>query len=368
MTIYLDAAATTPVYPAVIDVMAEVLAVPSNASSQHTFGRDARRRVEQAREMVAASVSARPRDILFTGGGTESNNHALKAWPDLPVAVSAIEHDATLKARSDALILPVLPSGIVDVAAIPAFLRQASFVQGESRPHGLLSVMAVNNETGVIQPVEAVAQIARDHGWLFHCDASQALGKIDLNAGELGADLITLCAHKTGGPQAVGALVLKPGLDLPKFLHGGGQERSRRAGTENVAGIAGFAKACELIVDAAPDPDRLSWQRRLEDRLKAAGAVINGAEADRIATLSNIRMPGVPAATQLMNFDMAGIAVSSGSACSSGTVKVSHVLRAMGQSDGEAGSAVRVSWSHANTRDDLDRFADAWIATAERLM
>jgi cysteine desulfurase len=351
---YLDYNATAPVRPAVVEAMREMLERVGNPSSVHRFGRAARRALEQAREAVAAMVGAAPGQVVFTSGGTEANNQALRSARG-PVVISAIEHDSVLAAVPDAPRTAVDLEGRVDLAALERALARAT--------PALVSVMLANNETGVIQPVREVATVARRHGARVHCDAVQAGGKLAIDVAGLGVDFLALSAHKLGGPQGVGALVVRDGLEPDALLRGGGQERRWRPGTENLPGIVGFGRACEL---AMADTD---WRERtgaLRDHLEARiaalapAARVFGHGAERLPNTSCLSMPGVSNHTQLIEFDLAGIAVSTGAACSSGKVGPSHVLAAMGIDPAEAASAIRISLGWASTAEDVDRFVDVW--------
>jgi cysteine desulfurase len=363
--VYLDYNATAPLKPAAIAAVSAALAETGNASSVHRFGRLARRTVECARERVAALVNAPAASIVFTSGGTEANNLALghARAEGRRVIVSAIEHESVLRAAPDATITPVNGDGVVDLAALERLLA------GADQP-ALVAVMLANNETGVIQPVAEIVRLAHAHGALVHCDAVQAAGKIVIDVQALGVDTLALSAHKFGGPQGVGALIVSDRIALRAQLVGGGQERGRRAGTENVAGIAGFGVAASL---AAADLAQMDEINRLRDateaRLRniAPGAVVFGANVDRLPNTICVAMPGVAAETQVMSLDLAGIAVSAGSACSSGKVKASHVLAAMGVPPALAGSAIRVSAGWRSTAEDFDRFVEAWTALWARL-
>ncbi|MCA8909677.1 MAG: cysteine desulfurase [Rhodospirillaceae bacterium] len=359
--IYLDFNATTPLRDDARAAMLAALDHFGNPSSVHAFGRRARRLVEQARTQVAALVGATAAQVIFTGGATEANATVLLGSGRERVLASAIEHDSVLSA-GPAVRIPVTADGVIDLAALDRLLA------ADARP-ALVSVMAVNNETGVIQPVAEVVELAHRSGALVHCDAAQAAGKIPLSLGELGADLISLSAHKLGGPQGVGALVVRDGLPVRPLLRGGGQERRRRAGTENVAGIAGFGAAARAAADGLEGFAGLATLRdRLEQQIAEAapGSRVFGAAAGRVANTSCVLMPGVTAETQLMGFDLAGIAVSAGSACSSGKVTPSHVLLAMGASEAEAEETVRVSLGWTTTGDEVDRLAAVWQQIHQR--
>jgi len=359
-TSYLDYNATAPVKPAVIEAMVGALSRAGNPSSVHRPGRAARRALEQAREAVAALVGAAPDAVVFTSGGTEANNQALGSVR-AACLVSAVEHDSVLAAVPVAERVPVDVLGRVDLARLADRLAAV-------RP-ALVSVMLANNETGVVQPVAEVAELAHRHGALVHCDAVQAAGKLAIELAALGVDLLTLSAHKLGGPQGVGALVLGDGTEPAALLRGGGQERRWRPGTENLPGIAGFGRAAELALE-----DR-DWRARvgaLRDRLEAEilaiapAARVYGRGAERLANTSCLTMPGVGNQTQLIAFDLAGIAVSTGSACSSGKVGPSHVLAAMGVDPAEAATAIRVSLGWASTALDVDSFVAAWTRLRAR--
>lgn len=362
-TVYLDYNATAPVRPQVAEAVAESLAIPGNPSSVHRYGRLARQRLEEGRERVAALVGALPANVVFTSGGTEANALAVAGSSRRRVLVTAVEHDSILKAHPAPLVVPVDGDGVVVLDALAAML-------GDDGSDSLVSVMLANNETGVFQPVAEVAAITRRRGALLHCDAVQAAGKVPLDLAALGADMVSLSAHKLGGPQGVGALVLADdALELRPLLRGGGQERFRRAGTENVPGIAGFGVAAALAGDDVEATAGLAvWRDRLERRARGMvpGTTIFGQTRARLPNTSCLTLPGVASDVQVMSLDLAGVAVSAGSACSSGKVAPSHVLRAMGASAAEAGSAIRVSLGWGSEEGDVDRFLDAWAALARR--
>ena len=359
---YLDWNATTPLRPEAAAAIAAAMAQCGNASSVHRWGRTARQAVEQARVAVAALVDASPDGVVFVGGGSESNHLALLGSSRARVLVSAIEHSSVLQAVPTAEKIPVDRDGIVDVAALDALLA------ADRRP-AIVSVMLANNETGILQPVAAVSEIAHAHGALFHCDAIQAAGKLGLVADKIGADLVSLSAHKLGGPPGIGALVVTGDADLAPMIRGGGQERGRRAGSENLLGIAGFAAAAEAALAGLGDYERV---RQLRDRLERAalaavpGALVIGGEASRLPNTSALSLPGIAAETQVIALDLAGVMVSAGAACSSGKVGPSHVLAGMGLSPEVAAATIRVSLGWTTRDDDIAHFLDAWTALARR--
>jgi len=357
-TAYLDYNASAPLRPQAAAAVTRALNLTGNASSVHAFGRRARACLEDAREAVAALVKAPPSAVVFTGGGTEANNLALTgmAGDGRRVLVSAGEHPSVLDAVDGAARIPLGHDGVVDLARLERMLA------GDERP-ALVSVMLANNETGVIQPLEAVVALARRHGALVHCDAVQAAGKIAVDMTELGVDAVSLSAHKLGGPQGVGALVADESLALAPLLRGGGQERRRRAGTENLPGIAGFGTAAELAAADVDGASRLAALRDgLERRLRELAPEVRaiGAAAPRLPNTSCIALPGLAAETLVMGLDLAGVAVSAGSACSSGKVAPSHVLQAMGLDEAVAAAAIRVSFGWASAPADVDLFLRAW--------
>jgi cysteine desulfurase len=354
---YLDWNATAPLRPEAGAAIGEALALGGNPSSVHRRGRAARHLVERGRETVAALVGAAADGVVFTSGGTEANHLALLGAGRARVLVSAVEHSSVLQAAPNAERIAVDGDGIVDPAALAALL------DADRRPT-LVSVMLANNETGVIQPVRELAEIAHARGALFHCDAVQAAGKIPVSIAELGADFLTLSAHKIGGPSGIGALVVAGSAEVAPLLRGGGQERNRRAGTENLAGIAGFAAACAVCGGA-----EYARARALRDRLEAAlppDAVVIAAAAPRLPNTSAIAMPGVSAETQIIALDLDGVMVSAGAACSSGKVGPSHVLAAMGIAPEIADATIRVSLGWSTTEADIAHFLDAWTALYRR--
>jgi cysteine desulfurase len=367
---YLDYAASAPLRPEALDAMLPFLARPAaNPSSQHGPGRAARAAVETAREQVAALVGAEPSQVVFTSGGTEADNLAVKGTvlarqPGARhLVASAVEHHAVLDAAGWCVadagasldLAPVDRAGRVDLDALAAALRPGRTA--------LVAVMAANNEVGTLQPVARAAELAHRAGAVLLCDAVQAAGAPGVDLAGDGVDLLALAAHKLGGPTGVGALVVRPGLDLRPLQHGGGQERGLRSGTLPVAALAGFGAAATLaLAERAGHGARLV---RLRDRLLAAlraaepALVVNGDPADGLAGLLSVRLPGRRAEDLLLLLDRAGVACSAGSACASGAVSASHVLLAMGRGAAEARETVRFSLGWASTEADVDQAAAA---------
>jgi cysteine desulfurase len=343
--------------------MSEAFGHWGNPSSVHRRGRAARQIIERAREAVAGLLGdADPSGVIFVSGGTEANHLALLGAGRERVLVSAVEHDSVRSAVPAAEIIPVGPEGIVSLNALERLLA------ADGRP-ALVSVMHANNETGVIQPITEVAAIARRHGAVFHCDAVQASGKVALELDTIGADLVTLSAHKIGGPPGVGALVVTGGVELAPLLRGGGQEHRRRAGTENLPGIAGFAAAAAAAATEIPVYERVATLRDgLEAEIAAIApdAVVLGVAANRLPNTSAIAMPGVAAETQVVAFDLDGVMVSAGAACSSGKVGPSHVLAAMRVDPTIAASTIRVSLGWSSSEAETAHFLRAWTALYRR--
>ena len=373
--VYLDWNATTPLRPEARQAMAAAWEVAGNPSSVHAEGRQARRLVEDARAAVAAAVGARAPDVVFTSGGTEANALALTPGlrrgagePVRRLLVSAIEHPSVLSGgrfSPEAIdIIRVTGAGLIDFDHLRRLLANG--------PPALVSVMFANNETGALQPVGEVADIVHEAGGLLHVDAIQALGKIPLDIKTLKADLVTLSAHKIGGPKGVGALVLAEEVQgLEPLLRGGGQELGRRAGTENVAGISAFGAAVRAAMAALEgDAARL---RDLRDRLEAglketAGMIVFSADVPRLPNTTLFTVPGLKAETAVIGFDLGGISVSSGSACSSGKVQPSHVLEAMGFDRELAQGAVRLSLGWSTSEEGIDLALQAWRKLADGLL
>jgi len=373
--IYADYNATAPMRPEAREALLAALALgAANPSSVHQSGRAARAVVEKARGQVGAAIGSRAADILFTSGGTESLALAIQGAVlaldgKATLIVSAIEHESESKAAAYAgapvETAYVLASGQVDLADLKT--RLGSWDRNlKGLP--ILVLMLANNETGILQPVAEAAALVRAAGGLTVCDAVQAFGKVQVNAALLGADYIALSAHKIGGPQGVGALWHRAGAPLKALQYGGGQERGLRSGTENVAGIAGFGAAADTAVRDLPKYAALAKHRNaMEARLKAEGGVtVIGETSLRLAGTSNFARQGFRAETQVMALDLAGVCVSAGSACSSGKVKRSLVLLAMGADDALAESAIRTSFGWDTKPEDFDRVADAWLEAARR--
>jgi cysteine desulfurase len=373
--IYLDWNATTPLRVEARQAMAAAWDLPGNPSSVHAEGRQARRMIEEARTAVAEAVGAQPRNLVFTSSGTEAN--ALALTPGLrkgagaPVerlAVSAIEHASVLtggRFPPDAIgRIQVTPSGVVDLKRLASLL--------ETGGPALVSIMAANNETGALQPVREAAEIVHRAGGLLHVDAIQAFGKMSFDINEIGADLVTLSAHKIGGPKGIGALVLADGIEgIDPLLRGGGQEMGRRAGTENVAGIAGFGAAVRAAIGAREaDAAHLEGLRkRLEAGLRETPrTIVFSDDVPRLPNTTLFTIPGLRAETAVIGFDLEGIAVSSGSACSSGKVQPSHVLEAMGFGAKLAQGAVRLSLGWSTTEADVESCLKAWRKLANTLL
>lgn len=374
--VYLDWNATAPLREEAREAVLGALDLVGNPSSVHAEGRAARKVIEEARQSVAALVGSEPGNVIFTSGGTEANMLALSpGWAEAKapardrLLVSAIEHPSVRQggrfSADHTRELPVDGDGVVALTALEAELQRGG------RP--LVSVMLANNETGVIQPISEIVARVHAAGALLHVDAVQAAGRIALNMNELGADLLTLSAHKIGGPKGVGALVRRSeALHLSDpLMKGGGQERNLRAGTENVAGIAGFGAAAAAIrrALASEAAHMQSLQCQLEEGLQAAaaGVVIFGANAARLPNTTLFSMPGMKAETAVIAFDLEGIALSSGSACSSGKVQLSHVLAAMGVEPALAQGVLRTSFGALTTPDHIRRFLNAWNKIAKSL-
>jgi cysteine desulfurase len=369
---YLDYNATAPLRGEVREAVLAALSIHGNPSSVHAEGRAARRAVEIARGQVAALAGARPEDVIFTSGATEANALALapRTGERWHCYVSAVEHPSVLSggrfACASVSRFPVAAEGVANLEILAEGLAESD--RAGLRP--FVSLMAANNETGAIQPVAEAARVVHDAGGVLHTDAVQAAGRIKLDMDALGADFLSLSAHKIGGPKGVGALVLHDGASVEPLIKGGSQERRRRAGTENVAGIVGFGVAAEL---ALADLAEVEKTARLRDELEqgalslAPDAVVLSARVDRLPNTSCLAVPGIKAETLVIGLDLAGIAVSAGSACSSGKVEASHVLAAMGLSDELARGGIRVSLGFGTSRNDINTFLKAFGELIGRL-
>jgi cysteine desulfurase len=371
--IYLDNAATTAIRPEVREAMLPFLGERyGNPSSVHRWGREARTALDDARSRLATLIGARASEIIFTRGGTEADNLAVfgrvRCGRGAPLVCSEFEHKAVLGAARAAVdspslrLLPVTPAGVVDEAALPPLL--------EERPC-LVSCMWVNNEVGTIQPVERIAERCAEAGVPFHSDAIQAFGKVPVRVDHVPAAMLSLSAHKFGGPKGVGALYVRRGTAVAPLVHGGGQERGLRSGTEDVAGAVGMAVAAELA-----ESDRESEMRRLTSlqhhleaglRERIPDLVVHGSAAERVPTITTVSVRGTDAEALLLSLDLEGVAVSSGSACSSGAFGASGVLAAMRVSDDLARASVRISTGHRTTREEIDRVLQVFPAVVERI-
>jgi cysteine desulfurase len=374
--IYFDHNATTPIAPEVLAAMLPYLTEEyGNASSIHAYGQNARGAVEQARSSVAALVGARAVDIMFTSGGTESNNHAiLGAVVAAPgkakhVITSAIEHVAVLdpcralaKSGIDLTVLPVDRDGLVNLEDLRAAIRPETV---------LITLMLANNEIGTIEPIEEIGKIAAEKGIVFHTDAVQAAGKIPIDVEKLGVDLLSVSAHKFCGPKGVGALYIRKGTQLEPLMYGGHSERDRRPGTEDVASIAGMGKAAELaLAGMRKDGERI---RGLRDRLerglldRVPHSWVNGARAPRVPNTANLTFPFIEGESMVIALDLKGLACSTGAACSSGALEPSHVLMALGLAPEDARATLRLSLGHQTTEDEIDIALETIPPVIERL-
>ena len=375
--IYLDHSATTPVRPEVLEAMLPFLREHhGNAGSLHRFGRNCRRAVETAREQVAALINAEPREILFTSGGTESDNLAIRCIVEARdgaakrMVTTAVEHHAVLHTgeslartnRVDLQIVGVDRGGLVDPDAVEALLGDETV---------LVSVMHANNETGVVQPLERIGALCRERGIPFHSDTVQSVGKLPLDVRKLPLDLAAISGHKLYGPKGIGALFVRSGTGIEPQAVGGAQERGRRAGTENVAGIVGLGRACELLSGELQSTSK--QMEVLRDRLQEGvlatvpDAGINGSTAHRLPNSLNMAFNDLDGERMMFALDQEGIAVSTGSACTAGSLDPSHVLLAMGQSHEHASSAIRFSLGRDNTEEEIDRVISLLPGLVEQL-
>lgn len=373
-SIYYDHAATTPMHADVIQAYVEAASAgPGNASSLHAQGRSARGKITAARDTLARHLGCDASELVFTSGGTESDNTALfgAAWAGRDkgrtgIVTSAIEHQAVLHACSrlekdgfKVTILPVDDQGRVSIDDAKAAINESTAV---------VSIMAGNNETGTLQPIAEIGEWARIHKATMHVDAVQAFGYLPIDLRNLPVDLLSMSAHKINGPQGVGLLYVRKGTSLQPLLHGGSQERKRRAGTENVAGIAAFAKAAELAAtnlnerSQAVESIRNIFLKELRERIGEGAFVVNGEDAERLPHIANISFLGIRSENMLMNLDLSGVSASGGSACTSGSLQPSHVLQAMGLSQERVASAVRFSFGLGNNSEEAEKAAQI-IAT-----
>ena len=372
---YFDWNATSPLREEARAALVSALGLIGNASSVHAEGRAVRRLVEEAREQVADLVGAEPKNVTFTSGATEANMLALTSALEVAggkeprdhLFVSAIEHPSVLSggrfAAGQAEELPVTSDGVLDLGRLELAMKKAE------RP--LVSVMLANNETGVIQPIPEIAEIVHAENGLLHVDAVQAPGRIGCDMATLGADLLTISSHKLGGPQGAGALIRHDDIQISEpLIKGGGQERGLRGGTENVASIAGFGVAAAVVAKATDAPRMAALRQRLENGIKSVtpAAVIFGENAPRLPNTIFFAAPGMKAETAIIAFDLNGIAVSSGAACSSGKVQASHVLGAMGVEPTLARGAVRVSLGWKTTESEVEQFLETWNMLAGSLL
>ena len=376
--IYMDHNATTPVQREVLDAMWPWYESEwGNASSIHWAGRAPADAIDQAREQVAGLIGVRPRDLFFTSGGTESDNTALLGVglalreKGRHIVSSALEHKAILDTLAgmaelhgfEFTLLDVDRRGRHDPARLKAAIRQDTV---------LVSLMLANNEIGNVNPIRELAEVAHEAGVLFHCDAVNALGKVPVDVAELGVDLLSISGHKIYGPKGVGALYLKKRTPFEPLLRGGGQERKRRCGTYNTAGIAGFGRAAELAAGFL-SPEAVAGMEGLRDRLQARiaagldGVQVNGDEACRLPNTTNLSFEGVDGEGLVLNLDLRGVAVSTGSACTSGSLEPSHVLVALGKEERWLQAAIRFSLGRSNDEAQVDEAADAVIAEVRRL-
>ncbi|MCU6791510.1 cysteine desulfurase [Paenibacillus sp. WQ 127069] len=378
MTIYLDHAATTPVHPEVLETMLPIYThYYGNASSTHSAGREARSVVQRSRDSIASLLGCAASQLVFTSGGTESNNMSIlgatAARSSLGKHIITVqtEHHAVLhtcqyleKLGFEVTYLPVDTNGQIEWNQLVQAIRSDTI---------LISVMYGNNEVGTIQPIVEIGELARSKGIWFHVDAVQALGAMELSLNSLPIDLMSFSAHKIQGPKGIGALYIAKQIQLEPILHGGAQERKRRAGTENVPGIAGFAKALQIFIDHRYEMQqkmeklRIEMITRLQEQLGTEQVVVNGHPTARLPHILNLSFPGISSETMLMNLDMEGIAAASGSACTSGSLEVSHVLQAMKLSEQVTASAVRLSFGSSSSLQDIMTCTEKIVTIVTRI-
>ena len=368
--IYFDYNATSPIHPEVIELVSKVMAHTGNPSSMHSFGREARRHVETGRGQLAELLGIRPNQVIFNSGATEGNNTILNRYRGETIFISSIEHPSMLQTAQEITdklhFIPCDSHGVIKLDSLRVMLQ-------EHKP-ALVSIMYVNNESGVLQPIAEAAQTIKDFDAdiTVHSDITQAIGRLPMDFNALGLDFASLAAHKFGGPHGVGALIMKRGLQVPKLLHGGGQERRQRAGTENVAGIAGMGLAAELCGADIENyqTKMLKFREQIETAITKTSAHIRifGQQTDRAPNTIMFSMPNLQAETILMNFDLEGVALSSGSACSSGSLQASHVMHAMGDNEVHGAASIRLSMGWATTQEEVDQFIEIWQKVTLRFM
>lgn len=382
--VYLDYNATTPIDPRVLEAMIPYMKEEfGNPSSIHSYGRAGKAALDNSRERVSELIEARPKEIVFTSGGSESNNFAIKGIAFLlrekgnHLITTQVEHASVLETFGflesqgfRVTYLGVDKYGLIDFGELREAITDDTI---------LVSVMFANNETGVIMPIEEIAGIVKEKGVIFHTDAIQAVGKLDINLKNLPVDLLSLSGHKLYGPKGVGALFVRTGVgarhgvSLQPLIHGGGQERGKRSGTENVAGIVGFGKACEIFKEEVRGQESEVRIRELRDWLhkgiteKISGVRLNGHPEKRLSNTLNLSFEGVEGESLVMNLDIEGIAVSTGSACSEGNVEPSHVLLAMGLSKEQAVSSLRFGLGRFTRKEDIDRVLKVLPGVVERV-
>lgn len=358
---YLDHNATSYLRPEIAQTMQEIMALPLNASSVHRMGQYGKNFLQKARQNLADFIECNAEEIIFTGGGTEGNNTALAAQKWDHILVSETEHDSIAHSNPTVQFLSVTQQGIINLAALEKKLQQLSLTGASI----LVSVQYANNETGILQPLDEIVKICHQYDAIIHSDTVQAFGKIPFSFRHLDVDMITLSAHKVGGPQGVGALIVKKSLPFLSFIKGGGQEKNRRAGTENVAAIAGLGTLPNLI-DFDHYHTLQKWHRHLESELKTmktaqgCSAVVIGEASPRLPNTTCISMPHIASSTQLVHFDLQGFAINTGAACSSGTLKPSRILQSMGISDSIYKNTIRLSSGWNTKEEDLIKFSTAW--------
>ncbi len=373
--IYLDNNATMPLRPQARRAMIDALDTGGNASSVCEEGRLARQMIEKARRQVARLVNAAPAEVIFSSCGTEANNQVIFSAVTngtKHILVSAVEHPAVLNVArasgAEVHVLAVDGDGRVQPATLSTALEELDAAKAPSPV--LVSIMLANNETGILQPVAELARITHAHGGLFHTDAVQGAGKLALDMPALGVDFLSLSAHKIGGPQGSGALITAPLAKIEPLILGGGQERSRRAGTENLSGIVGFGAAAQVAHEELQDMSRIKGLRDLlEDKIQAldSSITIRGKNVERLDNTSFFATPGIRAETLVIALDLDGIAISAGSACSSGKAGTSYVPVAMGYDETAAASMIRVSFGWQNSHDDVERFIEGYGAAVKRM-